>query len=86
MRKFNFDDDDSREGEFFDEMSDGENMFEEGLSLEENMYFVSQNSNLQLLDLAIQEASKSFFWKFYSAKTKIDSIQAIYKGLKEIVD
>ena len=42
--------------------------------------------NIEILRLAQETLSQSWFWRFYSIKTKLRLVRETYKNLKTILD
>ena len=87
MRNF-FQDFDNEEDEleFFIPQGEGE----EGVPLDRLVVDLFQNGldayNFKLLELSVDVASGSFFWRFKSVEKKLRIIMTIYKSLSFIMD
>ena len=88
MRNF-FQDFDNEEDEleFFIPQGAGE---EEGVPLDRLVVDLFQNGldtyNLKMLEVSVDIASKSFFWRFKSVEKKLKIIITIYKSLSFIMN
>tara|TARA_B100000745_G_C19916989_1_gene307994 strand:+ start:189 stop:473 length:285 start_codon:yes stop_codon:yes gene_type:complete len=85
MRNFFQDFDNEDELEFFIPQGEGE-----GVPLDRLVVDLFQNGldayNLKVLELSVDIASRSFFWKFKSVEKKLRIIMTIYKSLSFIMD
>ena len=85
MRNFFNDFDNEEELEFFVPQGG-----EEGVPLDRLVVDLFQNGldtyNLKMLELSIDIASKSFFWRFRSTEKKLRTIITIYKSLNFIMN
>lgn len=92
MRRFDYDnnDDEYREDvdKFFNEDSDAdryEELVEEELALQEAQLDVAfRELNHRTLRAAIRICEKSFWWSFYSVKTRMKMINEAYSRLKKM--
>ena len=87
MRNFFQDFDNEDELEFFIPQGEGE---EEGVPLDRLVVDLFQNGldayNFKVLELSVDIASRSFFWRFKSVEKKLRIIMTIYKSLSFIMD
>ena len=85
MRNFFQDFDNEDELEFFIPQGEGE-----GVPLDRLVVDLFQNGldtyNLKMLELSVDIASKSFFWRFKSVEKKLKIIITIYKSLSFIMN
>ena len=88
MRNFFQDFDNEDELEFFIPQGEGEE--EEGVPLDRLVVDLFQNGldayNFKVLELSVDIASRSFFWRFKSVEKKLRIIMTIYKSLSFIMD
>ena len=85
MKRFYFNDDEDKEEE------------EEEDNMDESMYMIPdateliamtqfENASQQILNCSIKICEGSFFWRFYSASSKLKMITEVFEGLVKLME
>jgi len=89
MKRFDFEDNDDENDPFEDPnmKSNSHNEIEDEHEFQrETIHLGHMELDQRLMSKAIKICEKSFFWKFYSIRTRLMMISKVYSKFKKILD